>query len=117
VRKPAVETLCTRGSSPPRLRRHVDLERLLAEPVGWMDEGQKPPSGTMVGREPEEPAWTLEFDLLRALRALSPKERLRIAADLAAPAERHRNLTRAQRGDSEAVGDAAATDAGPTWAH
>lgn len=120
MRKPAVETLGTRGSSPLRLRRHVDLERLLAEPVGWMDEAQEPPSGTMVAREPEEPAWTREFDLLRALRALgalSPKERLRIAADLAAPAERHRYLTRAQRGDSAAIGDAAATDEGPTWAH
>ena len=117
MRKPAVETLGTRGSSPPRLRRHVNLERLLAELVGWMDEGQEPPSGTMVGREPEEPAWTLEFDLLRALRALSPKERLRIASGLSAPAERHSNFTRAQRGDSEAAGDGAATGASPTSEH
>lgn len=95
MRKSAVEPLGARGSSPRQLRRHANLERLFAEPVGWKDESPEPPSGAGVDREPEEPAWTVEFDLLRALRALPPEERLRIVANLASPAGKHRYLTRA----------------------
>lgn len=93
VRKPAVETLRARGNSHRHLRRRANHERLLADPVDWMNDGQEPPSGATAGRERDEPAWSVEFDFLRALRALQPEERLRIAADLAAPAERHGYLT------------------------
>ena len=59
----------------------------------------------------------LERDVLRALRALPTEQRVRIAADVVAQAERHRYVAQAQRRASEAAGDRAAIGASPTSEH
>ena len=90
------------------------FERRCEKPVGWMDQEHEPLGAALLAHEPER---SLELDVLRALRELPPEQRLRIAADVIAQAERHSYLTRAQRRASEAAGDGAATGASPTSEH
>jgi hypothetical protein len=90
------------------------IERRCDKPVGWMDQEHEPPGAAPPAHEPEG---SLELDVLRALRVLPPEQRLRIAADLVAQAERHRYMAQAQRRASEAAVDGTATDAGPISAH
>jgi hypothetical protein len=88
------------------------IERRCDKPVGWMDKAHEPAASAA-----HEPERSLEFDVLRALRELPPGQRLRIAADVVAQAERHGYVAQAQRRASGAASDGAATGASPTSEH
>ena len=85
----------TKNSRPRRqVRRANELaatfERRCEKPVGWMDQEYEPLGAASPAHKAER---SLELDVLRALRALlalPPEQRLRIAAVVVAQAERHR---------------------------